>query len=418
MGRAVAKNITKAKVDALTPGAILWDGKVKGFGVRYRQRAKFYMLKCRITGRARWLTIGRPGSPWTVEKARAKARMLLGEIAAGRDPATARDDERAAGTFAEFAARYLTEHAATNKKPRSVVTDRINLDLNILPALGSKRFTEIARDDIKRLHHGLRHKPGAANRCLSLLSKMFNLAEAWGVRPDGTNPVRHIERYPERKMERFLSAAEMGRIGAVLERAETERIVPPRKRKKGKGENREGGENIYVIAAVRLLMLTGARRSEILTAKWEYFKPERAVLELPDSKTGAKVIALGSAALVVLESLPRLGGNPYILPGHVGGQNLINIDAFWQAVCKEAHIGSCRLHDLRHSFASVGAASGDSLLLLGKLLGHSQPQTTARYSHLSDDPVRAAANRISSEIEARLTGRPDAKVSELGRRGA
>jgi Arm DNA-binding domain/Phage integrase, N-terminal SAM-like domain len=227
----MAINITKRTVDALKPGDLLWDGKVKGFGIRCQQRAKIYVLKCRIKGRSRWLTIGRHGSPWTVETARAKARAFLGQIAAGRDPATARDKDKAAGTFAEFATRYLNEHAVTNKKPSSVLNDRVNLNLNILPALGSIPLTAIARDDIKRLHHDLRRKPGAANRCLSLLSKMFNLAEAWGLRPDGSNPVRHIERYPEGKMERFLSAAEMARIGAVLKRAETERIVPS----KGKG---------------------------------------------------------------------------------------------------------------------------------------------------------------------------------------
>jgi integrase len=414
----MAANITKRTVDALKPGDLLWDGKVKGFGIRCQQRDKVYVLKCRIKGRSRWLTIGRHGSPWTVETARAKARAFLGLIAAGRDLATTRDKDKAAGTFAEFATRYLNEHAVTNKKPSSVLNDRVNLNLNILPALGSIRLTAIARDDIKRLHHDLRRKPGAANRCLSLLSKMFNLAEAWGLRPDGSNPVRHIERYPERKMERFLSAVEMARIGAVLKRAKTERIVPSKGKAANGDDARNGGENPYLIAAVRLLMLTGARRSEILTAKWEYFDRERSALRLPDSKTRAKTVPLGAAALAVVESLPRINGNPYILPGRIHGQNLTNINAFWRAVCIKAEIGSCRLHDLRHSFASVGAASGDSLILLGKLLGHTQPQTTAKYSHLCDDPVRAAANRISGEIEARMAGRPAVNVTELQRRGA
>jgi integrase len=412
----MAATITKRMVDALKPGDLLWDGKVKGFGVRCQQRGKVYVLKCRIKGRARWLTIGRHGSPWTVETARAKARTFLGQIAAGHDPAMARDKDKAAGTFAEFAGRYLDEYAATNKKPSSALSDRINLKRNILPALGSIPLTAIARDDIKRLHHDLRHKPGAANRCLSLLSKMFNLAEAWGLRSDGSNPVRHIQRYPERKMERFLSAAEMACIGAVLKRAEIERIVPSKGKTINGDDIREGGENPYLIAAVRLLMLTGARRSEILNAKWEYFDHERAALRLPDSKTGPKIVPLGAAALAVLNRLPRLNGNPFILPGRVRGQNLANVDDFWRAVCREAGIGQCRLHDLRHSFASVGAASGDSLILLGKLLGHSQPQTTAKYSHLSADPVLAAANRISGEIAARMAGRPAANVRGLSRR--
>lgn len=389
--------ITKTVVDGLKPGALVFDDRVIGFGVRCQRASKVYIVKTRVKGRQRWITIGPHGSPWTVERARAKATALLGEIAAGGDPATARDDERAAGTFAEFADRYLTEYAATKKKARSAASDRTNLELNILPALGRRRLTEIARGDIAKLHHALRHKPGAANRCLSLLSKMFNLAERWGLRPDGSNPVRHLDRYPERKMERFLSAAEMASLGTALKAS----------------EDRE--ENPYLIAAIRLLALTGARRSEILTARWEYVDREHGALRLPDSKSGAKVVPLGAPALAVLDALPALAGNPYILPGHVRGQHLVNVDKFWRVLRKAADIRGCRLHDLRHSFASVGAASGDSLLLLGKLLGHSQPQTTAKYSHLANDPVRAAADRISGAIAAAMAGR-SAEIKEPRRR--
>ena len=185
---------------------------------------------------------------------------------------------------------------------------------------------DIDRRDIAKLHHDLHAKPGAANRCLALLSKMFSLAERWGLRPDGSNPGRDVDRYPERKMERFLSSAEMAAIGAVLKRAETERIVNKN------GVTGEGGENPYLIAAVRLLALTGARRSEVLTAKWDYFDRERAVLRLPELKSGPKAIALGAPALAVLNALPRFAGNEYILPGHVKGEHLKNIDDFWRAV--------------------------------------------------------------------------------------
>jgi integrase len=406
-----AQRITKTIVDGLKPGAIIFDDRVIGFGVRCQRAAKVYVVKTRVRGRQCWLTIGKHGAPWTVDSARAKARGLLGEIASGGDPAALRDHEKAAGSFAEFSAKYLAEYAATKKKPRSAASDRTNLELNILPTLGGRRLVDIDRRDILKLHHDLREKPGAANRCLSLLSKMFNLAELWGLRQDGSNPVRHIDRFPERKIERFLSSAEMAAIGTVLKRAETERL------RKRKGAAEAGGENPYLIAAIRLLALSGARRSEILTAKWEYFDRERAVLWLPDSKSGAKAVPLGAPALEVLNALPRIDGNPYILPGHVRGQHLANIDDFWRAVRKAAKIGSCRVHDLRHSFASVGAASGDSLLLLGKLLGHAQPQTTARYSHLAADPVRAAADRISGAIAAAMAGKT-AEVTPIGRRGA
>jgi integrase len=414
------RRITKSVVDRLKPGNLVFDDRVAGFCVRCQRASKVYAVKCRSKGRQRWITIGRHGSPWTAERARAKATALLGEIAAGRDPATARDHEKAAGTFVEFAERYVAEYAETKKKPRSVASDRTNLELNILPRWKHRRLVDIARADVAQLHHALRDKPGAANRCLSLLHKMFGLAEVWGLRPEGSNPVRHIDRYPERKMERFLSGAEMARIGAELQRAETERIVPPKGSKRRGADAREGGENPYLIAAVRLLLLTGARRSEILTAKWEYVDFDRAVLRLPDSKTGAKVVPLGAPALATLGKLPRIDGNDFILPGHVHGQHLANVDDFWRAIRKTAKLGNCRLHDLRHSFASVGAASGDSLLLIGKVLGHRQAQTTAKYSHLSADPVRAAADRISGSIAAAMAGQGAeiVPIERTNRRGA
>src|SRR5262245_41150326 len=180
--------ITKTVVDRLKPSELVFDDRVTGFGVRCQRAAKVYVVKTRVKGRQCWLTIGKHGAPWTVDTARAKARALLGEVASGGDPAADRDHEKAAGTFAEFADKYLAEYAATKKKPRSAKSDRTNLELNILPALGRRRLVDIDRRDILKLHHDLRGKPGAANRCLSLLSKMFNLAELWGLRRDGSNP--------------------------------------------------------------------------------------------------------------------------------------------------------------------------------------------------------------------------------------
>src|SRR5262249_33900185 len=156
-----------------------------------------------------------------VANARARALVLLGEIADGGDPAAVRDHDLAVGSFDEFADKYLEVYADTKKKLRSAASDRTNLKLNISPTLGPRRLTDITRADVAKLHHELRGKPGAANRCLSLLSKMFNLAEAWGLRPEHSNPVRHIDRYPERKMQRFLSFAELAGVGDVLKRAET-----------------------------------------------------------------------------------------------------------------------------------------------------------------------------------------------------
>ncbi len=397
-------HITKTVVDSLQKGDVVWDTSVVGFGARCQTTDRVtYVLKVRVKGQQRWLRIGRHGSPWTVEKARSKAKSILGAIADGKDPAGARDADNAAGTFEKFAARYLEQYAKPFKKPLSVYGDKTNLDLNIIPTLGRMHLTDITRADIAKLHNGLRRKPGAANRCLSLLGKMFELAEEWGLRAEGTNPARRIQRYPEHKIERFLSSAELAQIGEVLKRAETERI----QKTKGQGLKAlpEGGESPYLIAAIRLLAFTGARKGEIVTAKWDYLDEERNALRLPDSKTGAKSIALGAPALAVLESLPRMAGNPYILPGRTHSSRPICIDKFWLAVCREANIKNCRIHDLRHSFASVGAAAGDSLVVIGKLLGHSTPTMTARYAHLGDDPIKAAADRISGSIAAAMENR-------------
>jgi integrase len=409
-----ARTITKTLVDGMQPGDQVFDSKVAGFGVRCQRAGRSYFLKTRVRGQQQWLTIGRHGSPWTVETARREARSLLGQVADGADPAHERNTDRAAGTVDEFCNRYLADYAEPNKKPRSVASDRSNIGHHVRPALGRRKLTDVGRQDIAKLHADMKATPGAANRCLALLSKMFNLAERWGLRPEGSNPVRHIDRYPERKLERFLSADELGRIGAALKLAETDRITPAPATKPGRGmKPRDGGDNPYLIAAIRLLLFTGARKGEILSAMWEHFDAERGVLRLPDSKTGAKTIALGAPALAVLRSLERMEGNPYVLPGHVHGSHLVNVDKFWDAVCSKAGVTKCRIHDLRHSFASVGAVGGDSLLMIGKLLGHTQAQTTQRYAHLSDDPMRAAADRISSTIAAAMDGAPAADVVKL-----
>ena len=213
------------------------------------------------------------------------------------------------------------------------------------------------------------------------------MAEAWGVQPDGSNPTRHVQKYPERKVERYLSDAELARLGGALEDAANT------------------GEHPSVIAAIRLLIFTGCRRDEILKLRWEYVDFERGCLNLPESKTGAKVVPLGAPALELLAKLPRNDGNPYVLPGKVPGKHFVGIQKAWERLRAQAGLSDVRLNDLRHTHASVGAAAGESLLVIGALLGHQQQATTQRYAHLSDDPVRAAAERIDEHLEAALKGR-------------
>ncbi len=213
------------------------------------------------------------------------------------------------------------------------------------------------------------------------MSKMFNLAERWGMRPEGSNPVRHVEKYRENKVERYLSPQELDRLERVLS--------------EGEGN---GSENPFVIAAIRLLLCTGARLGEILTLKWGYVDLDRALISLPDSKTGRKPIYLNSLAVEVLAGLPRVEGNPYVIVGDKPGAHLVNIRKPWYRIRKLTGIDDVRIHDLRHTFASIAVSAGMSLPLTGRLLGHRKSVTTERYAHLADDPVRAANEAVAEVI--------------------
>jgi integrase len=239
--------------------------------------------------------------------------------------------------------------------------------------------------------------PIRANRCLALLSTMLNYAERKGLLPPGANPCRHVERFPERQRERFLSEAEIARLGAVLTEAA------------------QLGEHASVVAALRLLIFTGCRLGEILTLQWDDVDTERGCLRLRDSKSGPRGVTLGAPALEVLAGLSRLDGNPYVLPGARDGGHYVALQKAWRRLRAKAKLDDVRIHDLRHSFASVGAGSGESLLIIGRLLGHSQASTTERYAHLADDPVRAAADRIGARIAAAMRG-GKAEVVALPRR--
>jgi len=384
--------ITKRTVDQLSPGSrdrILWDREVRGFGIRCRPSgAKHYVLKMRVGGRQRWLTIGRHGSPWTPDNARREALRLLGLKAAGHDPASERDRQKGATTIAELGKRFLHEYVPQHCKPRTAEEYQRAVEKYINPILGRHRIADLTRSDVARLHHHHRDRPYQANRSLAVLSKMMNLAEAWGLRLDGSNPVRHVKKYREDKRERYLNKAELQRLGAVLADAQTKATESP-----------------FAVAAIGLLVLTGARLVEILTLRWEYVDLQNEVLRLPDSKTGAKLIYLNAAAINLLRIMPRMAGNPYVIAGRKPGARLINLQKPWRRIRGKANLADVRIHDLRHSFASVAAGTGMSLPMIGKLLGHSQPATTARYAHLAVDPIRAASNLIGTEIAAAMNGK-------------
>lgn len=390
-------NRTVASTRPRDRDVFVWDDELPGFGLRVKPSGvKSYVIQYRNRHNdSRRITIGRHGVIGP-EKARWKAKKMLADVQDGADPATERKDDREAPTVAELAEKYLREHAAPHKKPRSVEEDQRLLRLHVLPALGRKKVAGITRADITGLHHAMRDTPGAANRTLALLSKMLNLAEKWELRPDGSNPCRHVDKYPERKMERFLSVDELGRLGAVLAEAE-----------------RTATELPSVIAAVRLLMFTGARFGEILNLEWSHVDFERSCLRLPESKTGAKVIHLNAPALEVLNGIER-DGSPWVIAGRDPDKPLVNLRKPWHRIRAKAGLEGVRLHDLRHSFASVGAAGGLSLPMIGALLGHTQAATTQRYAHLAADPLKQAADMIGERIRAATNGK-SGDVVELNR---
>lgn len=380
--------ITKRAVDALTAREreyMLWDGDIKGFGVRVHPSGrKVYLVKYRHHGRVVKTTIGSHGAV-SAAAARARAAEIITAVRTGRDLAgrelRARVRASAAATLRDLAGRFMEEYVPARCKPSSAYSYELSLRRHVLPRLGHRGVADITRGDIASLHHEMHGIPYAANRTLRILSAMFTAAELWGLRPEGSNPCRHVKRFREEPRERFLSDDEYHRLGAALREVEC-----------------SGAVAVPAIAAVRLLMLTGCRLSEIMTLRWENVALGAAELRLPDSKTGAKVVHLGAPAVSVLRGIARTEGNPWVIAGRRPGSRLASLHYPWGRIRKLAGLDDVRLHDLRHSFASGGLLVGEGLPMIGKLLGHAQPQTTARYAHLADDPVKAAADRIANRI--------------------
>jgi integrase len=391
---AVVK-ITKRTVDAAAPGEreyTIWDSEISGFGLRiYPTGRKVYCLKFRVGGgrggTVRKPTIGKHGTI-TPDQARKIAKDWSVEIRRGGDPSASRSASRNAPLMADLFVRYLEDHARPHKKASSVKDDEGLIRRSLGPAFRRRKVAEVTRADVDAFHKSMKDTPYRANRALALLSKAFNLAEMWGWRPDNSNPCRHVRKYREEKRERFLSQQELARLGTALAATERGKVASPR------------GAPIspYAVAAIRLLVFTGARRGEILDLLWEHVNFEAGRLELPDSKTGAKFVYLPPAALQLLQKLPRVDTNPHVIVGGKPGAALVNLKEPWDTIRKAAGLDDLRIHDLRHSFASIGAAGGMSLPIIGALLGHNETTTTARYAHLSDDPLRTAATVIGTKI--------------------
>lgn len=413
----LADRITKRLVDGLVPGksnVIKWDSEIKGFGVVCTPAGvKSYVLQYVIgSGRGapkKRLTIGRHGSPWTPETARGEAKRLAGQIEAGADPLAKRQTDREMPTVAELCVRYLAEGVA-HKKASTIKADKARIEHHIKPLLGKKRVDQLVSGDIERMMIAVRDgktaapKPkdderppgslsrggeGVAGQCVTLMGTLLAFAVRHKIRPD--NPAHGIKKPKVKKFERFLSQDEISALAEALRKE-------------------EATGNPYPAAAVRLLMLTGCRRSEIINLRWDQVSFEHSILLLPDSKTGKKSVYLSAPAVALLTDLPKVKGNPHVIAGALKGAPLSGLDKIWYRIRKAARLEDVRLHDLRHSFASVGVLGGLSLPVLGALLGHRNVATTERYAHLSADPIRAANEAIGARIHSAMTSPPGLDV--------
>jgi integrase len=368
---------------------ITWDAQVAGFGARVTAGgARSFLLNYRTRlGRARRFTIGTFPS-WSAGAARDEARRLKTQIDRGGDPLGDIKAGRAAPTVADLCERFIAEYLP-RKKASTQNTYRLQLDNEIRPALGRLKVAEVTFSDIDGLHRKItaRGTPYRANRVIALVSRMFSMAIKWRMRAD--NPVKGIERNTESKRHRYLTGAELARLTTALDKLRD-----------------QGAAN-----AVRLLLLSGARRGELLAARWTDIDLDAGVWSKPAATTKTKAlhrVPLSKAACQLLAGMRKQASDEWLFPAHEGGHRTDIRDA-WEVLRKAADIPDVRAHDLRHTYASVLVSSGLSLPIIGALLGHTTAQTTLRYSHLLDDPLRAATERASAVI----TGKPDAEIVPL-----
>lgn len=384
------RKLTKQLIATAKAGdreAIHWDTEVAGLGLRITTRgAKSFILKTRIGGgrsaSIRKPTLGKVGD-LTLDQARIKARDWKAMAATGVDPA--RQSEEAGRTVRELCAEYLEVHAPRKRSGRD---DQAKITQYILPSLGRKLVKDVRFSDIERLHRAMKKTPYAANRTAALLSKMFSLAIKWDWAD--RNPVIGIERYPEERRERFLQSAEIAQLSQALIEYVALAQRPNQAQKS--------------VDAIRLLMLTGARRSEVLSATWVMFDFEGGVWIKPSSHTKQKKVhrvPLSPPALQLLQEIKdRVGASDFLFPSRSNSKHphLMELKKAWAKICGLADLEDVRIHDLRHTYASILASGGASLPLIGALLGHTQVQTTQRYAHLMDDPLRVATTKVGAVI--------------------
>lgn len=353
-----------------------FDYVLPGFGERIHPSGrKSYVLQRTMGGKQRLITIG-DAAILTERIAKDVARRLILRIELGQNPADRKQRGKKTPTYASFL-RHYWEVAAPTWKPSTLEIHDIYRRTHLEHAFAGRFIDEISHADAARWHAALTRSagPGAANRAMEILKAMFGKAEAWGYLPEHSNPFRGVKRNKGRKIERFLSHAEMARLGEALAR---HRADKPNE-----------------VAVISLLSLTGCRRGEILNLTWGEVQGRK--LKLSDSKTGPRVVWLGKEARAVIDRLPRRRGHVRVF--HFDVLPVSAIDCFWRILRAEAGIEDVRLHDLRHNYASLAARSSETLPMIGNLLGHRHVRTTARYSHLDDASILTASAMIGAEIE-------------------
>ena len=377
--------ITKRLIDSTDPGdrdQVIFDSEISGFGLKVASSGrKTFILKYRnASGRQRKPTIGRYGDI-TLEQARKIAREWHAEIIKGGDPSADKRKKVETCSLNEFAERYF---AQADKKPSTLEMERGNFRMYVASSLGGMQITDIKRANVQNWFDAMASKPAGANRTISLLSAMFNEAERRQLTPEFSNPCRAVRRYPAKSRERYLSPSELKRFLAALDDAEQRELFHP-----------------SVVPAFRLLLLTGARKSEVLTMRWEWVDFVQKCVLLPDSKTGARKLYLSDDAIEVLRAQPRLRDNEFVFFGAKVGDHYHELKKPFKKLLAKAGIEDFRIHDLRHTHASYAVKSGVPLNVIAKTLGHSQTRTTERYAHVDDIPALDAVEGVSRQF--RLT---------------
>jgi integrase len=390
--------LTKRAIDGMTyqgrngQRQVTWDDELSGFGVRvYPNGKKAFVLSYRIAGRKRLMTLGTYGQ-YSVDEARKLARKHLVAIDGGLDPLEARQNDAQGETLRDLCAAYIERYAKPHK--RSWGEDQRRIDRHLLPAWGNRKARAISSTDAATLHSKIgKTAPYEANRTLALISKMFELARRWGFVPkDQGNPARDIDRFKEHKRDRWVNPEELPRLAQAI----------------------DAEPNVYVRMALWLYLLTGVRKSELLVAQWDDIDWERQELRLSETKAGrVHYVPLSAPALAILRELPRLEGNPYILPGHIHGRPIVNISRPWRRIRKAAGVEDVRLHDLRRTVGSWLAQSGNSLHLIGRVLNHSSQSTTAIYARFGQDHVRQALEEHAARLMGVAGKRPAGEVVKL-----